>query len=217
MKARLKHFRGEQCILGQLTAFLLLASVCSAQTTTTTPAPHGSSPAGNDGRPCLVDVDRDLVPDCIQETGNGKLRIAPQYVTELHVDPSGLAPVWSEAPPKGWMYVNREGAILITGVPSADNWIDAFAEGLVRTVIGGKYGFANKDGTIVIKPAYDYALPFDQGYAGVCNHCREMCALSGEKMVEMQSVPGGCDHTMWVGGEWFKINKKGRIASRLHR
>jgi len=164
-----------------------------------------------------VDLDRDVVPDCIQEAPNGKLIIAPQYVKDLHFDSSGLALVWSEVPPKAWMYVDRKGAVLITGVPSVGNDADGFSEGLVRTVVDDKYGFADRKGSIVIKPAYDWASPFHHGNAEVCNKCRKMCVVSDSKMVDADSVPGGCDHWTMIGGEWFKINRKGRILSRLVR
>ena len=169
------------------------------------------------GLPCLVDLDRDVVPDCIQKAPNGKLIIAPQYVKELHFDSRGLASVWSEVPPKAWMYVDRKGAVLVTGVPGVDNGPDDFSEGLVRTVVGDKYGFANRRGNLVIKPAYDWAAPFHDGNAEVCNKCRKTCLLSDSKMVDADSMPGGCDHWMMTGGEWFKVNKKGRIVSRLVR
>jgi hypothetical protein len=162
-----------------------------------------------------VDLDRDVVPDCIQEAPNGKLIIAPQYLKELRFDSSGLAQVWSEVPPKAWMYVDRKGAILITGVPSVENGADVFSEGLVRTVVDDKYGFADRQGNLVIKPAYDWASPFHHGNAEVCNKCRKVCMISDSKMVDAVSVPGGCDHWTMVGGEWFKVNKKGRILSTL--
>ena len=198
-------------------SLLLLAIACSAQTTGSKSTIQGGVPTENGGRPCLLDVDRDVVPDCLQEASNGKLIISPQYVKDLHFDSNGLATVWSEVPPKAWMYVDRKGAVLITGVPSVENDADGFSEGLVRTVVDDKYGFADRQGNIVIKPAYDWASPFQRGTAEVCNKCRKMCIMSDSKMVDADSVPGGCDHWMMVGGEWFKLNKKGRIVSRLVR
>jgi hypothetical protein len=195
--------------------FLLLTMVSFAQTPSKS-KPPGDGSVANRGRPCLFDGERGVVPDCIQEAADGKLFIASQYVKDLKFNSAGLAPVRSEEPPFGWMYVNRKGAVVITGVPTFDNWADDFSDGLVRTVAGGKYGFANSKGRIVITPAYDWASPFDHGYAEVCNQCREMCAMPGGA-VEMQSVPGGCDHSVMVGGSWFKIDKKGRIVARLHR
>jgi hypothetical protein len=114
------------------------------------------------------------------------------------------------------VYVNRKGAVVITGVPTFDNWADDFSDGLVRTVVNDKYGFANTQGKIVIKPAYDWASPFDHGYASACNQCREMCAMPGGA-VEVQSVAGGCDHRIMTGGKWLKIDKKGHVVAKLRR
>jgi hypothetical protein len=105
---------------------------------------------------------------------------------------------------------------VISGVPTFDNLADEFSGGLVRTVVDGKYGFADRQGRVVIKPAYDWASPFDHGSAQVCNHCREMCVMPG-RAVELESMPDGCDHRIMQGGEWFKINKKGQIVARLQR
>lgn len=195
--------------------FLLVTMMCIAQTPTTrksAPGPGSSTSEG--GRPCLLNADRGVVPDCIQHDKTGKLILAQEYVKELDFDSSGLAPVRSEAPPYGWMYVNRKGAVVITGVPTFDNWADDFSDGLVRTVVDHKYGFANRHGRIVIKPAYDWASPFDHGFAQACNHCRAMCGTP-HGAVEERSLPGGCEHRFMAGGEWFKIDKKGRIVERL--
>ena len=166
----------------------------------------------NLGLVCLFDAERGEVPDCIRHTADGKLFIAPQYVKELNFNSAGLAPVWAQA--QGWTYVNRKGAVVITGVPTFDNWADDFSDGLVRTVVSGRYGFANRQGRIVIRPAYDWASPFEGGYAQVCNRCQAMCATPGG-VVEERSLPHGCEHSFMAGGEWFKIDKKGRVVARL--
>lgn len=174
--------------------------------------PHRSTPAP--GLTCLFDAERGEVPDCIRQTADGKLFIAPQYVKELPFNSAGLAPLSPQAPLHGWMYVNRKGAVVISGVPTFDNWADDFSDGLVRTAVSGKYGFANRKGRIVITAAYDWASPFEDGHAQVCNHCQAMCATSGG-VVEERSLPHGCEHSFMAGGEWFKINKKGRVLARL--
>ena len=109
------------------------------------------------------------------------------------------------------MYVNRKGRVVVSGVPNFDNWADSFSEGLVRTVIKNKYGFANRDGKIVIAPAYDWASPFAHGSANACNECHEECANPGGVAPHQP----GCDHRIMTGGKWFKINKKGRIVAKL--
>jgi hypothetical protein len=158
-----------------------------------------------------------VVAHCILHSEEGNLFIAPDVLKELHFDSHGLAQVRSEEDSRHlWMYVNRKGRVVVTGVPSFDNWADNFSDGLVRTVVKDKYGFSNRQGRIVINPAYDWASPFSHGYSEVCNQCREMCAMPGGA-VEVQSVSGGCDHRIMVGGEWFKIDRKGHVAARLQR
>jgi hypothetical protein len=156
-----------------------------------------------------------VADNCILHGHNGNMSVSPGVLSDFHFDSHGLAPVRSEEYSRyGWMYVNRKGRVVISGVPSFDNWADEFSDGLVRTVVSNKYGFANRQGKIVVKPAYDWASPFSRGYAQVCNQCREKCLMPGGA-VELQSLPGGCDHRVMVGGEWFKIDKKGRIVARL--
>jgi len=132
----------------------------------------------------------------------------------LHFDWHGLAQVRSDEDPRLlWMYVNRKGRVVVSGVPNVDNWAEEFSNGLVRTIVNEKYGFANRQGKIVIKPVYDGASPFEHGYGKVCNQCREVCAVPGGT-AELESMPG-CDHRFMDGGEWFKIDKKGHIVARL--
>ncbi len=159
-----------------------------------------------------------VVPNCVLRDGNGKLSISPTVLKDLNFDRHGLAQVRFEEDSRYrylWMYVDRNGRVVVSGVPSFDNWADEFSDGLVRIVVGGKYGFANREGRMVIEPAYDWADRYHRGYAMVCNQCREVCAMPGG-VVEIQSVKGGCDHTVWVGGEWSKIDKNGRIVA-THR
>jgi hypothetical protein len=156
-----------------------------------------------------------VVENCILQDQNGQSYIADEVIKQLHFDRHGLAQVRSEHDPRhGWMYVNRRGRVVVNGVPSIDNFAEDFSGGLVRTVSDEKYGFANRRGQIVITPAYDWASPFKHGYAAVCNGCREMCALPGGP-VEIASVEGGCDHTTIVGGEWLRIDKRGRVVEKL--
>ena len=52
-----------------------------------------------------------------------------------------------------------------------DNGPDYFVEGLSRCVDNGKVGFVNLQGAIVIQPQWDWASPFNYGYASACNGC----------------------------------------------
>ena len=132
------------------------------------------------------------VPDCIHRSAAGKLSVAAQYWRLMTFDSHGLAAVWSRE--HGWMYVNRRGAVLITGVQSMDNYADSFHDGLVRIVRDNKYGFADRRGRLVIDPVYDGAMNFENGRARVCRGCK----------VESEG-----EYHFFSGGEWWSINTKG--------
>ncbi|MBI4698849.1 MAG: WG repeat-containing protein, partial [Nitrospirae bacterium] len=91
-------------------------------------------------------------------------------------------------------YVNREGKT--ARVHYFDNGADHFVEGLARTVKDGKLGFINEKLNIVISPQYDFAFPFSNSAALVCNGCKFVA--EGE-------------HTSVVGGKWGYINKGGVV------
>ena len=158
--------------------------------------------SGATGTPCLFDPERGEVPDCIRQGKTGELFVAPQYLKELSFDTHGLAAVNSRK--AGWMYVNRRGKIVISGVPTMDNGADWFHDGLVRIVRNGKYGFANRRGEVVIPAIYDGAMNFEKGRAAVCKGCESKC------------VDSGCEYHSFTGGEWFQIDAKGVILARPH-
>jgi hypothetical protein len=99
----------------------------------------------------------------------------------------------------GWTYVNRQGKIVIDGVPDYDNGPDEFHDGLVRFVKQGKYGFADRHGKVVIPPRYDGAWPFQGGHAKVCSGCVDKC------------LDRDCEHRMFSGGRWLSIDTHGII------
>jgi hypothetical protein len=45
-----------------------------------------------------------------------------------------------------WIYLSREGKVILRGVPVMDNTAESFQDGLVRIVKNGKYGLANRGG-----------------------------------------------------------------------
>jgi WG containing repeat len=152
------------------------------------------------GSPCLFDVERGEIPNCVGENAKGDLFIAPEFLKELMFDSHGLAVVRSAR--NGWMYVSRTGKVLIKGVPVMDNWADSFHDGLVRIVSNGKYGFANREGQMVIPPIYDGAMNFENGRAVVCNGC------------ESRPANGEGEYHFFAWGTWFRINTKGRVLGR---
>ena len=154
------------------------------------------------GIPCLFDPNRGEVPNCLHKGNTGDLFVVPQYLKDLKFDPRGWAIVHS--PSAGWMYVNRIGKVVISGIPTMDNWADEFHDGLVRIVRSKKYGFANSEGQVVISPIYDGALNFEKGRAEVCKGCKDKC------------VDARCEYHSFTGGQWFQINAKGTVLTRLH-
>jgi len=80
-------------------------------------------------------------------------------------------------------------------VLSTDNGPDYIKDGMFRIKINNKIGFANMQGNIIIKPIYDFALPFENGYAKVNSggHIKHD--------IEYQSIEGG---------KWGLINTKGQ-------
>jgi hypothetical protein len=164
----------------------------------TQPGKPASAPAAMGESPCVFDFERGEVPGCVRASAAGELFITPQYLSELSFDSHGLAAVLSHE--QEWMYVNRKGKVLITGVPTMDNWADAFHDGLVRVVRNKKYGYADRRGQVVIAPVYDGAMNFDKGRAAVCKGCERKCAEPG------------CEHHLFAGGEWVSINTKGDVV-----
>jgi hypothetical protein len=153
------------------------------------------------GTPCVFDFERGEVPDCIGASPKGELFVEPRYLKELSFDSQGLAAVLSNK--EGWMYINRRGRVVISGVPVMDNGADWFHDGLVRIVRNDKYGFANRKGQVVIPPIYDGALNFEKGRATVCKGCKSACAEPD------------CEYHSFKGGQWFQINTKGTVLNRL--
>lgn len=68
-------------------------------------------------------------------------------------------------------YANAEGRIV--RVLWHDNGADSFVEGLARTARGGKVGFVDESLAERIAPRWDFAFPFDGGFAIVCEGCRK--------------------------------------------
>jgi WG containing repeat len=192
-----------------ITIVLLLLAANAAGQNPAAPPPKPPARSGNaiptyqaDGTPCLFDFERGEVSDCVRKSAKGALTIAPAFLKELSFDAHGFAAVRS--PTEGWMYVNRRGRVVITGVPVMDNWADSFHDGLVRIVRNGKYGFANRRGQVVIYPIYDGAMNFEKGGAAVCKGCETKC------------VGRECEYQIFSGGQWFRISTKGIVLTRLH-
>jgi hypothetical protein len=179
-------------ILDNLHSFLIAGE--------TTPSSKPAAVASEmTARPCWLEFAHSIekVPGCISVNAQGKLRIAARYLSRMTFDSHGLAAVVSQE--EGWMYVDRTGTVLVTGVLSIDNTAESFHDGLVVIVRGKKYGFADRKGRIVIDPVYDGAGNFEHGRAAVCKGCKAEC------------IEAECGYS-FTGGEWFSVNTKGEAV-----
>jgi hypothetical protein len=97
-------------------------------------------------------------------------------------------------------YVSKGGKAVRAWM--VDNGADYFSEGLARTVSKGKFGYINKDLNVVIPPLYDFAFPFENGVAMVCNGCK---------------LKPGAEHEEVEGGLWGTINRSGEVLIPLEQ
>jgi len=158
-----------------ITGFLLLAAASSA-----------CCPADGGGR----DSSASGPGNCGTLNGPDVLIVDSRCLKRLRFN-GDLAQVYKE---KKIFYVNRAGKTRRTHY--FDNGADPFTEGLARARLGGKYGFMNRKLELVIKPAFDFAFPFQRGFALVCNGCKP------EPMGEHQAIRGG---------KWGVLDKTGEI------
>ncbi len=125
---------------------------------------------------------------------NGKEIIPAQFIMAQDFSTFGIAAVIDDS---GWVYINKKGEKLIRPF-IVDNGPDYFSKGLARYIKDGKIGFFDEYGNIVIKAQFDYAKPFLNGKAEVCNGC--YFKTEGE-------------HTRVIDGNWKYINKSGKVVS----
>ncbi len=169
--------------------------------------------------PCLY-----LGPDgptefagCLELKKTGELQVVSRLLPQLPFDEKGLAIVREKD--LGWMYVNKKGIVIISGVASMDNWADSFHDGLVRfsrvhiaelsslsaqtklMPLRYKWGFADTNGKEVVPPIYDGSLNFENGIAKVCVGCRS----------EKESPDS--EYHNWTGGRWTCINTRGETVT----
>ncbi len=121
---------------------------------------------------------------------------------ETQYDSAGRA--WISTNEFKGVLLQKGRGVVIWGIPYFDNGIDEFKNGLIRFERGGKTGYAAADGKIVIKPKYDGAWQFKNGFAMVCVGCvKEPCR---EK---------DCEHLALIGGKWAMINKSGKTVKKI--
>ena len=126
----------------------------------------------------------------------GKTVIEPRFEAALEFSAEGIAAVVDS---QGWAYIDPTGRVVIRPVV-VDNGPDYFAEGLARFRDGGKIGFFDKKGKVVIQAEYAFTRPFSEGLAAVCDTCKEVRED---------------EHTVVVGGKWGFINTRGALVIPL--
>ena len=96
-----------------------------------------------------------------------------------------------------WVAINKLDSIILTPY-IFDNGPDYLEDGLFRFVESKKIGFANAKGQKIIPAQFDFASPFSE----------RLAAFSvGGKMEKWDS-----EHSIWNGGLWGFVNKKGQVV-----
>ena len=151
-------------------------------------------------KPNRITLDCDLFPPevdtrivaCAERISDGDLRLTAAARIRIEPDGNPLVPLVIEG---AAYYANRDGRL--RRVLWHDNGPDAFREGFARSERGGKIGFIDQDLEERIPAAWDFAFPFESGFARVCQGCRR------------QPVGG---HSELVDGRWGWIDREGEAV-----
>jgi hypothetical protein len=99
----------------------------------------------------------------------------------------------------GYYAIDRDQKNLYEVFPY-DNGPDYTEEGYFRIIENGKIGYADSaTGTIMIKPQYEAAFPFEDGKARVSLHAKK--EMDGE-------------NSTWLSDDWIYIDKKGNVTQK---
>jgi len=107
---------------------------------------------------------------------SGKVRkLNPnKYIVSLTYHEKGYFAIFSIKGQKGWTAIdfNEKTLFEVYNTISNEPWPDQLIEDRIR-ILGKnkKIGFANECGKIIIKPKFDYATSFNNGYAIVGKKC----------------------------------------------
>jgi hypothetical protein len=124
----------------------------------------------------------------------GNVVIPARFDFAYEFDTNAIAGVHDST---GWIMINKKGETVI--IPfEFDNGPDYYEEGLARFVENGKMGFFNGKGEKVIPAKFDFAMPFLNGRAVVCNGCQQ---------TTLDAEHWGID-----GGSWGAIDRSGNTA-----
>jgi len=161
------------------------------------------------------------------QDNTGKVVIPPRYQVAQEFSREGIAAV---ADQKGWAYIDTGGNVIIRPLV-VDNGPDYFAEDLARFTRAGKVGLFDRHGKVAVEPSYDYAMPFSEGRAAVCQGCAptqdgEHRAVRGGRwgfidrrgvlvvplrFEQADSFENGRARVR-LGGQWRHIDREGKIA-----
>jgi hypothetical protein len=122
--------------------------------------------------------------------------IAPKYYLAGDFNAHGIAAVADDS---GWAYIDQRGKVVVRPFVF-DNGPDYFQEHVARFTVGKKFGFFDEEGKVVIDPRFDFALPFSDGLAAVCQGC---------------VFHGDGEHGFYEGGKWGYIDQHGNLAIGL--
>jgi WG containing repeat len=166
------------------TALLLSTASCAAAP----PAPAREWPLACSSFP----PEGDPVADCARREVGGEIVVRSEVV------PKG-EPVSVEA-----VVVDGQLLFVLASGKTApalpfDNGPDYFVEGLARTVRDGKVGFVNEALDVVVPREWDFAFPFEDGFARVCTGCS----------IEHHGTE---EHGEVRGGAWGWIDRQGRVV-----
>ena len=144
-----------------------------------------------------IDYDWDRYEHCARLAPDGRMTVDPAHLERVHVK-DGLARVLVDH--EGWYYVHPDGRSL--GVITHSNDPDPWSEGYVRGEREGKIVYFNRQFEEATGYRYDWAWPFDNGRALVCQGC---------VMEDSQY-----EHHFMVGGSWWLIDHAGNQIEREH-
>ena len=124
---------------------------------------------------------------------NGKMVLFPGFLKRLDFSVHGLASAWIDN--SKWVYIKRDGTVIPTIM--YDNGPDYFQEGMARYREKDKLGFIDEKGEVVIPAQFEWAFPFKDGIAEVCEG--------------FTWVSDG-EYSRPVGGRWGAIDKTGSVV-----
>jgi len=128
---------------------------------------------------------------CAYKNGE-QVFVSKSVLSKLKFNEHKLA--WMFANGNGWFFVKQDGSTIPT--IAYDNRPDYFTEGFARFTQKNKVGFIDVTGKKVIDAKFQFAFPFRNGRAVVCE---------GYKEVRDK------ENTEFQGGLWGCIDKKGQI------